>query len=41
MFTTVQDLGRAGQRAAGVPSGGAADAFAARIANLLVGNAES
>ena len=41
MFTTVQDLGRPGQRAAGVPSGGATDAIAARIANLLVGNAES
>lgn len=41
MFTTVQDLGRPGQRAAGVPSGGAADAISARIANLLVGNAES
>lgn len=41
MFTTVQDLGRPGHRAAGVPSGGAADAIAARVANLLVGNAES
>ena len=40
MFTTVQDLGRMGQRAAGVPSGGAMDAMAARLANLLVGNAE-
>lgn len=41
MWTAVQDLGRPGQRAAGVPSGGAADAIAARIANLLVGNSES
>jgi antagonist of KipI len=40
MFTTVQDLGRLGQRAAGVPSGGAMDMIAARLANLLVGNAE-
>lgn len=40
MFTTVQDLGRLGQRAAGVPSGGAMDVIAARVANLLVGNAE-
>lgn len=40
MFTTVQDLGRLGQRAAGVPSGGAMDMLAARLANLLVGNAE-
>ncbi len=40
MLTTVQDLGRPGWRATGVPSGGAADALAARIANLLVGNGE-
>ncbi len=40
MLTTVQDLGRPGHRSAGVPSGGAADAMAARIANLLVGNPE-
>ena len=40
MLTTVQDLGRPGQRAVGVPSGGAADTMAARIANLLVGNPE-
>jgi KipI family sensor histidine kinase inhibitor len=41
MFTTVQDLGRWGQRAAGVPSGGAMDGLAARLANWLVGNEES
>ena len=41
MWTTVQDLGRVGQRAAGVPLSGAMDAFAARVANLLVGNAEN
>lgn len=40
MLTTVQDLGREGQRAAGVPSGGALDALALRLANLLVGNPE-
>ena len=40
MLTTVQDLGRRGHRAAGVPLGGAMDAFALRLANLLVGNAE-
>jgi antagonist of KipI len=39
-FTTVQDLGRPGHRATGVPSGGAADVFALRVANLLVGNTE-
>ncbi len=41
MWTTVQDLGRVGQRAAGVPVSGALDRFAARVANLLVGNAEN
>ena len=41
MLTTVQDLGRRGHRAAGVPISGAADAIALRVANLLVGNAEN
>ena len=36
--TTVQDLGRPGFRAAGVPAGGAMDPWAARAANRLVGN---
>jgi antagonist of KipI len=40
MFTTIQDLGRPGRRAAGVPPGGAVDRFALVAANLLVGNAE-
>lgn len=40
MLTTVQDLGRRGHRAAGVPLGGAMDTFALRVANLLVGNPE-
>ncbi len=40
VFTTVQDLGRPGHRAEGVPLGGAADSLALRVANLLVGNAE-
>lgn len=40
-LTTVQDLGRFGQRAVGVPSSGAADTLALRIANLLVGNPEN
>lgn len=38
LLTTVQDLGRPGWRAAGVPVGGACDALAATIANWLVGN---
>ncbi len=38
LMTTVQDLGRPGQRAAGVPSGGAADRLSAQLANLIVGN---
>jgi antagonist of KipI len=40
MLTTVQDLGRRGHLAEGVPLGGAADPFALRVANMLVGNAE-
>jgi biotin-dependent carboxylase-like uncharacterized protein len=39
-LTTVQDRGRAGFRHLGVGQGGALDAFSARIANLLAGNAE-
>jgi antagonist of KipI len=39
-MTTVQDAGRPGHRAEGVPVGGAADLFALRLANLLVGNPE-
>lgn len=38
MLTTVQDLGREGFAALGVPRGGAADATSLRIANRLVGN---
>ncbi|HEX3729366.1 MAG TPA: 5-oxoprolinase subunit PxpB [Opitutaceae bacterium] len=41
LLTTVQDLGRPGFRAAGVPAGGAMDSFALRVANLLVGNPEN
>ncbi|MBL9187401.1 MAG: 5-oxoprolinase subunit PxpB [Opitutaceae bacterium] len=40
MFTTVQDAGRRGHRAYGVPLGGAADPLALRIANLIAGNDE-
>jgi antagonist of KipI len=40
MQTTVQDLGRRGHLAQGVPIGGAVDSVALRLANLLVGNAE-
>jgi len=39
--TTVQDLGRTGFRQFGVSLGGALDAHALRVANLLVGNNES
>lgn len=39
--TTVQDLGRVGTERAGVPRGGAADQLSARVANILVGNAQS
>jgi antagonist of KipI len=40
LLATVQDSGRRGHRASGVPLSGAADPFALRVANLLVGNAE-
>jgi antagonist of KipI len=40
LFTTIQDLGRPGHRAAGVPLSGAADPVSLRLANLLVGNRE-
>jgi antagonist of KipI len=40
-MTTVQDLGRTGFRQFGVAAGGALDPHALRVANLLVGNAES
>lgn len=40
MQSTIQDLGRPGYRAAGVPLSGAMDRFALRVANLLVGNEE-
>ncbi|MFI0448520.1 biotin-dependent carboxyltransferase family protein [Actinomadura sp. 6N118] len=40
-LATVQDLGRPGHAHLGVPSSGAADGQALRLANRLVGNAES
>lgn len=39
LFTTIQDLGRPGHRAAGVPLSGAVEPAALRAANRLVGNA--
>ena len=36
--TTVQDIGRAGHQALGVPEGGVLDRDAVRLANALVGN---
>ncbi|MFM7413286.1 MAG: 5-oxoprolinase subunit PxpB [Planctomycetota bacterium] len=38
LWTTIQDLGRPGHRADGVPLSGAADAVSLRLANRLVGN---
>jgi len=38
LLTTVQDQGRPGFASQGVPVGGAMDTWAARVANLLVGN---
>lgn len=40
MLTTIQDLGRSGHRSQGVVLSGAADGFAHRISNWLVGNDE-
>jgi biotin-dependent carboxylase-like uncharacterized protein len=39
LHTTVQDLGRPGYQAIGVPVSGALDGFSLRLANALVGNA--
>jgi KipI family sensor histidine kinase inhibitor len=41
LATSIQDLGRPGFRAMGVPLCGAADTMAMRLANLIVGNPES
>lgn len=38
LFTSVQDMGRVGVACFGVPQSGAMDQYAAKIANLLVGN---
>jgi len=38
LHTTVQDLGRPGFRALGIPASGAMDALALEVANLAVGN---
>lgn len=40
VLTTVQDLGRTGWQHLGIPAGGAMDRRSARVANLLLGNAE-
>jgi antagonist of KipI len=40
LLTTVQDLGRPGWSALGIPAAGALDAEALRLANLLIGNDE-
>ena len=39
LLTTVQDLGRWGHQASGVPVAGPMDTYSHRLANLLVGNA--
>lgn len=41
LLTTIQDLGRFGYQKFGVIASGAMDAFALRVANLLVGNEET
>ncbi|MGB7449620.1 MAG: biotin-dependent carboxyltransferase family protein [Ornithinimicrobium sp.] len=41
LSTTVQDLGRTGRYAIGMPPSGAMDQYSFRVANLLVGNEEN
>lgn len=41
LFTTVQDVGRFGYQAQGLPVAGALDSFSLRVANALVGNPEN
>lgn len=41
LMTTIQDLGRFGSQKYGVVVGGSMDAYALRIANILVGNEEN
>lgn len=41
LLTTVQDLGRPGYQQYGVVVGGALDGFSTRVANLILGNADS
>ncbi len=41
LFTTIQDLGRFGFESQGVPTSGAMDEFAFRVANILVENDEN
>lgn len=41
LLTTIQDLGRVGYQALGVPVSGPMDAFSHRLANALVGNDET
>ncbi|MFF2484568.1 biotin-dependent carboxyltransferase family protein [Paenibacillus sp. NPDC058071] len=40
MLTALQHLGTTGSRALGIPTGGAMDRYALRVANWLVGNAQ-
>lgn len=40
LMTTIQDLGRVGHQALGIPVAGALDPIALRVANALVGNPE-
>ena len=41
LYSTIQDLGRYGYREFGIPRSGVMDSYAAKLANLLVGNSEN
>ena len=41
LLTTVQDVGRYGYQRYGIPPAGAADSYALRVGNILLGNRES
>lgn len=41
LMTTIQDIGRIGSQASGIPVSGAMDLYSARLANILIGNCQN